>query len=115
VEDYQEDLLLDDVIYEGPDPNRGPARFDFPYRQLLPREVEGLLMAGRSAIVQPPRMRTRWKVLLMGQAAGLAAALAATGGVPPRQVNVKELQRLLYHKYGAPLGDEARLRELGII
>ena len=50
----------------------------------------------------------------MGQAAGAAAALAATGGVPPGQLNVTELQRLVHREHQAPLGDQDRLQELGI-
>ena len=89
--------------------------YDFPYRQFLPRGVEGLLVAGRAAIVQPPTMRVRWMVLLMGQAAGAAAALAARAGTMPRDLDVRELQSLLHREYQAPLGDEKRLQELGII
>ncbi len=89
--------------------------FDFPYRQLLPKKIKGLLAAGRSAIIQPPVTRVRWMVFLMGQAAGAAAALAARKGVIPRELNVKELQRLLYHNYQVPFGDKERLRELGLI
>ena len=59
-------------------------------------------------------MRTRWKVLLMGQVAGLAAALAARDNRTPRQIDVKELQRLLHRKYHTPMGPPERLRELGL-
>ena len=103
------------VVYGSETQDRAPGGNDFPYRQLLPREVEGLLVAGRAAIVQPPVMRDRWKVLLMGQAAGVAAAQAVRDGVLPSQVDVKALQRTLARKYRAPLGDAARLRELGIV
>lgn len=89
--------------------------FDFPYRQLLPKKIKGLLAVGRSAIIQPPVTRVRWMVFLMGQAAGVAAALAAKKGVVPRKLDVKELQSLLYHNYQVPLGDKERLRELGLI
>ncbi len=119
---------LDDVVFVAVDddfwqqclPGRaGPTTeqehsFDFPYRQLLPQDVEGLLVAGRAAIIQPPVMRPRWQVFLIGQAAGAAAALAATGGVPPGQLNVTELQRLVHREHQAPLGDQDRLQELGI-
>jgi hypothetical protein len=54
-------------------------------------------------------------VLLMGQAAGAAAALAARSDITPRELDVKELQSLLYHKYQTPLGDERRLQELGLV
>ena len=89
--------------------------FDFPYRQLLPKKIEGLLAVGRSAIIQPPETRVRWMVFLMGQAAGAAAALASKKDVMPRELNVKDLQTLLYNKYQVPLGDKERLRELGLI
>jgi hypothetical protein len=116
LEDVRANRRFDDVVFElYASEMRDVGPVDFPYRQLLPRGVEGLLMAGRSAIIQPPTMRTRWKVFLAGQAAGLAAALAAEAGVTPREVDVKQLQRLLYCKYKAPLGDDARLRGLGLI
>ena len=89
--------------------------YDFPYRQLLPQGIDGLLVTGRACIVQPPVMRVRWMVLHMGQAAGVAAALVAKAGVITRELDVKEAQSLLYHEYHAPFGDEERLRELGII
>ncbi len=54
-------------------------------------------------------------VFLMGQAAGAAAALAAEAGSTPRAVDVKALQKLLHDKHGVTLGDEKRLRELGIV
>jgi hypothetical protein len=82
--------------------------FDFPYRQLLPQQAEGLIMAGRAAIIQPPVNRTRYKVMLMGQAAGLAAALAARAGVTPRRLDVKELQALLVTRYQVPFKGEVR-------
>jgi hypothetical protein len=54
-------------------------------------------------------------VFLMGQAAGAAAALAAAAGVTPRALEVRELQKLLHNVHQVPLGDEQRLRELGIV
>jgi hypothetical protein len=116
-EDVKQGTRFDDamfVVYGSETDERSPQGNDFPYRQLLPREVDGLLVAGRAALIQPPVMRDRWKVLLMGQAAGVAAALAAEQGVTPRRIDVKALQRRLYRKYRAPMGDEARLKELGI-
>lgn len=103
------------VVY-GSEGERGPdTGSDFPYRQFLPSGVEGLLTAGRCTIIQPPTMRTRWKVLMMGQVAGLAAALAARDNRTPRQIDVKELQRLLRRKYHTPMGPPERLRELGLV
>jgi len=120
MKDVEKQQRQDDVIFIA-DKHNGdygytPKRtFDFPYRQLLPKKIEGLLAAGRSAIIQPPVTRVRWMVFLMGQAAGAAAALAVKKGVIPRKLDVKELQRLLYHNYQVPLGDKERLRELGLI
>ncbi len=87
---------------------------DFPFRQLLPQGVEGLLVAGRAAVIQPPCMRDRWKVFLMGQAAGVAAAISSRDNHAPRAIDVKQLQRQLYHKYHAPLGTIQRIQELGL-
>ena len=75
---------------------------DYPYRQFLPKGVDGLLMAGRSGLSSPNRHRNRYKVMLMGQVAGLAAALAARDGVTPREINVPGLQDLLRRKYHVP-------------
>ena len=81
---------------------------------LLPRTVDGLLAAGKSAVRRGPQFRVRYSCQLMGQAAGVAAALAVKHGVEPRAIDVRELQRIL-HDLGAEMGSEARLRELGII
>jgi len=72
--------------------------YDIPYRCLVPRNVNNLLVAGRplsadheaagSARVIPPCYAT-------GQAAGTAAALAVKGGVSPREVEVEALRAKL--------------------
>lgn len=72
--------------------------YGIPYRSLLPKGVEGLLVAGRclsatsdaaGAIrVMPPAMA-------MGQAAGAAASLAVKNSVTPRGVDVPELLDVL--------------------
>lgn len=46
--------------------------------------------------------------------AGVAAALAVKHGVEPREIDVKEFQKIL-HLLGSEMGPEDRLRELGII
>jgi len=128
MKDVEEERRQDDVVFVATKPElnnlvtgeqvwgyRGIKTFDFPYRQLLPGKIDGLLAAGRSAIIQPPVTRVRWMVFLMGQAAGAAAALAVKKGVSPRELNVRELQSLLYNEYQVPFGGKERLRELGII
>ncbi|MCD6520488.1 MAG: FAD-dependent oxidoreductase [Anaerolineae bacterium] len=89
--------------------------FDIPYGVLLPREVEGLLVgSGKSVSCQPQELiRGMSTCMVLGQAAGVAAALAAKKGVPPRKLDVRSLQRTLLEQ-GAYLGDKERLRELGL-
>jgi len=79
--------------------------YDIPFRCLVPRSVEGVLVAGRcisgtheahsSYRVMPVAMAT-------GQAAGVCAALAARQGEPPRSVAVKKIQQELIRQ-GADL------------
>ena len=121
MEDIEQGRKFDDVVFRGChkllglQPVRYETTYEFPYRQFLPRKVDGLLVTGRACIIQPPVMRIRWMVLLMGQAAGAAAALAVKAATIPRELKVKELQSLLYHQYQAPLGDQKRLQELGLM
>ncbi|MHB0874824.1 MAG: FAD-dependent oxidoreductase [Anaerolineae bacterium] len=117
MEDMEAGRRFDDVVFvHYPDRQSAevPDGADFPYRQLLPKNVDGLLCAGLSAILQPPSMRNRWKCLLMGEVAGLAAAMAAETGSTPRAIDVRQLQRTLVQRYQAPLGSAERLRELGL-
>lgn len=85
---------------------------DVPYRIMVPIELDGLLATGRSAAYRR-QLRTRIILMHMGQAAGTAAALAVKAGVQPRHLDIKDLQRHLLEA-GFYLGDEARLRELGV-
>jgi hypothetical protein len=106
-------------IHEGQPMHGGdPSGFDVPYRVLLPKGLDGLLVTGRgSAYIRrghdPTGMRARPSIMVLGQAAGTAAALAASGGVTPKHLDVKKLQRELL-KQGFYLGDEQRLTELGL-
>jgi len=115
VEDVQNSARFDDValiFYD--DKKYYPGGCDVPYRALVPKDVDGLLAAGKSAVKRGPQMRVRHVVQLMGQAAGVAAALAVKHGVEPRHVDVKELQKIL-HELGADLGPQERLEELGLV
>ncbi len=72
--------------------------YDIPYRCLVPRTLDGLLVAGRcisashdaqgSIRIMPACMAT-------GEAAGTAAALAVRSGCQPRAVDVAALQKAL--------------------
>ncbi len=80
--------------------------YTVPFRCLLPRGVDGLLIGGRCLSadeVAHASTRNTPVCALTGQAAGTAAALAATSGVAPRQVEVGILQKRLVEA-GIPLG-----------
>lgn len=114
-EDVARSARFDDVVFIYYDDKKYYAGgCDVPYRMLVPREIDGLLAAGRSAIRRGPQMRQRYSVQLMGQAAGVAAALAVKNNVEPREIDVKQLQKLL-HSLGSEMGPQARLKELGIV
>ncbi|MFH1567756.1 MAG: FAD-dependent oxidoreductase, partial [Gemmatimonadota bacterium] len=86
--------------------------YDIPYRSLVPREVDGLLVAGRCiSSEQPPYESHRAMVPIMaiGQAAGTAAALCCTRDCQPRGLEVSALQAAL-RKQGAVLCLEGQQR-----
>lgn len=87
---------------------------DVPYRVMIPKKLDGLIAVGRNASCIPDTLlRIREGVMYMGQAGGTAAAMAAREGIDPRDVDVKALQRKLL-QMGVFLGDEIRLKELGL-
>ncbi len=72
--------------------------YDIPYGCLVPREVDGLLVAGRcisGSHEAHASYRVQRIVLAIGAAAGAAAALAALEGVQPRGVAVEAIQQRL--------------------
>jgi FAD dependent oxidoreductase len=76
-----------------------------PYRSLVPRNVEGLLVAGRcfsSDLVANDIMNLIPPCVAMGEAAGTAGALCAKEGVAPREVDYRVLQQHLLGR-GVPL------------
>ncbi|MFD0585548.1 FAD-dependent oxidoreductase [Dactylosporangium darangshiense] len=118
--DYQltgEDVLsarsFDDVIARGAYPvdihnPNGPgtilrrlpqgSSYDIPLRTLLPRDVDGLLVAGR-CISGDHVAHSSYRIMPIsvatGQAAGVCAALAARIGKAPREVPAAHVQRVL--------------------
>ena len=104
----------DDVVYIYYDVKSPPANFDFPYRGMVPKKVDGLLAAGRSAYSPTgPNLRGRITCMYTGQAAGIAAAMACDADVDVRDLDVKALQRTLLEE-GFYLGDSQRLKELNL-
>lgn len=84
--------------------------YDIPLRCLLPRGVEGLLVAGR-CISGTHEAHSSYRVMpvamAMGQAAGVCGALAAKRRVAPRGVPYADVQRELARQ-GADLRGVAR-------
>jgi len=111
-EDVREERTFDDVIYVYHDSKLGKAT-EIPYRAMVPRRLDGLIAAGRSAVPRSPNFRARYSMLLMGQAAGIAAALCARDGVQPRDLDHRKLQRTILD-WGSPIVEDGRLAELGI-
>ena len=83
------------------DPGHKPMYVNLPYRCLLPKKLEGLLVTGlgmsahRDAM---PILRMQPDIQNQGYAAGTAAAMAVKGGTTVRDIDVKALQRHLVEK-----------------
>ena len=105
--DAKDDVRFDDVIaissnpvpayygYRYYYPHLG---FDVPYRCVVPKEIDNLLLAGRNiSMEQPPFQSARSMApnMAIAQAVGTAAALCVKEKVGPRELNVKELQSVL--------------------
>jgi glycine/D-amino acid oxidase-like deaminating enzyme len=94
----QDDFRIEDAIGRGNDFRRSGIAYDIPYRSLLPREVDSLLVAGRCLsctheALEPLReIHVCW---VMGEAAGTAAAMALHAGREPRDLSVPALQATL--------------------
>jgi len=79
--------------------------YDIPYRCLLPRGVDGLLVAGRCLSADHDAhasVRSMGQCMAMGQAAGVAAALAVSRAAEPRELPYSKLRDHLL-KLGAIL------------
>jgi hypothetical protein len=72
--------------------------YQLPYRILVPRAMDGLLVAGRCVSATHEALgaiRVMPCAFALGQAAGAAAALASAEGIEPRRVDPGKLQQLL--------------------
>ena len=70
--------------------------YGLPMGVLLPKEVDGLIVAEKSISVSNivnGSTRLQPVVLQIGEAAGIVAALAVKQGIEPREVAVREVQR----------------------
>jgi len=99
-EDWQSGRFFDDHVgyaYVG---------ISVPYRSLLPKKVENLIVAGRCVACENNTMRLIPSVMVTGYAAGAAAAIAARNNTTPKNIDVGELQKML-KKDGVPFTREA--------
>jgi len=72
--------------------------YEIPYRCFLPAGLDGLLVTGRCISVDHQALgsvRVMVVCMPMGEACGLAAAIAAAGNCTPRQIDVQELRKKL--------------------
>jgi hypothetical protein len=81
--------------------------YEIPFRSLVPRDRDGLLVAGRCVSATHEALgaiRVMPPAFAMGEAAGTAAALSAGAGIAPRDIDIDGLQRQLIEN-GAYLGE----------
>jgi hypothetical protein len=91
-------------------PKIQPAPYDIPYRSLLAKEVNNLLVAGRHhSATQLAASSTRVTVtaMAMGEAAGAACALSAAGNTPAANIDGRDVRRDLSRLGGGPIQDWA--------
>ena len=72
--------------------------YEIPYRSLLPKEISNLLVAGRCISVDheaQASIRIMPIVCCLGEAAGVAAAVASKAKVAPADAEIAEIQRIL--------------------
>ena len=95
-----------DVRFTFPDLDRLRGYNQLPLRMIMPGVVDNLLVAGRCASMShdgQSAARVTGACLVMGEAAGIAAALSRSLGCAPRQVPAGQVQREL-DAQGAWLG-----------
>ncbi|MCL2320284.1 MAG: FAD-dependent oxidoreductase [Treponema sp.] len=86
--------LTEDKNYHGSIKNG----HEYPYRCMLPKKVDPLLVAGRCASLTHLGLTTcksMGNMMGIGQAAGVAAALSAKENIPPRKLRVEKIQQRL--------------------
>jgi len=100
-EDVAQRTRFEDSVARGRD-------YYYPYRTLLPRSVDNLLVAGRHYSATSAAQKISREIppcMAMGEATGTAAALALNAGSTVREVDIARLQRTL-RAQGADPGDQ---------
>jgi len=86
-------------------PDRNEMFVNVPYRCLLPKGLDGILVTGLGASAHRdamPVIRMQADIQNQGYAAGIAAAMAANSGKSVRQIDIKALQKHLVEKGNLP-------------
>ncbi|HCO92691.1 MAG TPA: hypothetical protein DIU00_01865 [Phycisphaerales bacterium] len=86
-------------------PDREEIFVDVPYRCLLPKGLDGILVTGLGVSAHRdamPVIRMQPDIQNQGYAAGLAAAMAAGSGKSVRDIDIKALQKNLIKKGNLP-------------
>ena len=86
-------------------PGRKDIFVNVPYRCLLPAGLDGVLVTGLGVSAHRdamPVIRMQADIQNQGYAVGVAAAMAANGGIGVREVDIKALQKQLIEKGNLP-------------
>jgi flavin-dependent dehydrogenase len=86
-------------------PDREEMLVDVPYRCLLPKGLDGILVTGLGVSAHRdamPVIRMQADIQNQGYAAGVAAAMAAHSGKSVRNIDIKALQKHLVQKGNLP-------------
>ena len=89
--------------------------YEIPYGCLVPKKVDGLLVAGRcisSERLANGSLRIMPTCMGVGQAAGVAAQLCAARSVEPRNADVEKVRAILRKDFGVQLSDKPGARPI---
>jgi len=89
-------------------PKQQPAPYDIPYRSLLPKNVDNLLVAGRchsTTRLAQGSTRVTVTAMALGEAAAVAAALAVQGSISPLRIDGRDVRKKLRAQNGGPAQD----------
>ena len=103
-----EDHVAGNIVFRWPDIPGSRGFNHLPYRMLLAQSLDNLFVVGRCASMThggQSAARVSGACFVMGEAAGVAAAMCVKSGLTTREVDVAELQRTL-EEDGAYLGTD---------
>ncbi len=89
---------------------------DIPFGVMVPEKIDNILSGSGKGVSAVPQTMLRYQSagMALGQAAGVAAAIASAENIHVRNVDIRKVQKELLRQ-GVYLGDEKRLAELELI